>query len=137
MRQGPEYVSECTYRGVMNFPGFRIWQVSAYASVTQGSECAWIWLNAWISYSDYGRVINMPGQSFTGFWICLPILNMPDFRIWKGCEYARVTQGCWLYLNKPECDLIILNNTLLLEQSVLYIMLGCCIRFQWVLSGCQ
>ena len=118
MRQGPEYVSECTYRGVMNFPGFRIWQVSAYASVTQGSEYAWIWLNAWISCSDYGRVINMPGQSFTGFWICLPILNMPGFRIWKGCEYARVTQGCWLYLNKPECDLIILT---MLELDCVYV----------------
>ena len=38
-----------------------------------------------------------------GFWICLvivsqeldkpPVLNMPGFTIWPGCEYARVTQG--------------------------------------------
>ena len=27
--------------------------------------------NACINCLDYGRVLNMSGQSFTGYWICL------------------------------------------------------------------
>ena len=35
------------------------------------AEYTWIWLNnAWINCFDYGRVLNMPGQSFAGLWIC-------------------------------------------------------------------
>ena len=56
---------------VLNIPGFRICNVlyhMTYASIIQGSEYARLWLNnAWISCSDYGRVMNMPSQSFTGF----------------------------------------------------------------------
>ena len=52
--------------------GFWIFQDSAYARIKQASEYAWIWLNnVWKNCSHYGRVLNMPHQSFTGFWICL------------------------------------------------------------------
>ena len=30
---------------VINIPGFRVCQGSGYATVTQGSEYAWMWLN--------------------------------------------------------------------------------------------
>ena len=40
--QDSEYVSGCNYGRVMSIPGFRVCQVSAYASVLQGSEYAWI-----------------------------------------------------------------------------------------------
>ena len=44
----------------------------AYASVTQISESAWIWLkNTWINCSYCGKVLYIPGQSFTEFSICL------------------------------------------------------------------
>ena len=67
-----EYVLGCYYERVLNIPGFWICQVSAYASVTQASEYTRIWLNnSWIKCSNYDRIMNMPGQSFTGFWICL------------------------------------------------------------------
>ena len=32
------------------------------------------------------------------------VVNMPGLRIWKGCEYVRVTQGseyAWIGLNIP------------------------------------
>ena len=55
----------CNYGSIL---GFQICQVSAYVR----TEYALIWLNnAWINCSDYGRVLNMPGQSFIGFQICL------------------------------------------------------------------
>ena len=38
MWQGAEYASGCNYGRVLNIPGFRVCQVSAYASVAQGSE---------------------------------------------------------------------------------------------------
>ena len=46
--QGSEFVLGCNYGKVLNIPspGFRVCQVSAYASVAQGSEYAWIWLKA-------------------------------------------------------------------------------------------
>ena len=72
----------------MNIPGFRVCQVSAYASVAQGSEYARIWLNnaLWkcseYAWSTFHIVLNKP-----------PVLNMPGLRIWQGCEYARVTKG--------------------------------------------
>ena len=52
--------------------GMQLQKGYEYASVTKDFEYVWIWLNnSWINSSDYGRVLNMPGQSFTGFWICL------------------------------------------------------------------
>ena len=35
----------CNYRRFLNIPGFQVCQVSVYASIAQGSEYAWIWLN--------------------------------------------------------------------------------------------
>ena len=43
--QGPEYTQGCNYGSVLNIPGFQMYQVSAYASIAQGSEYAWIWLS--------------------------------------------------------------------------------------------
>ena len=80
-----------------------IFKSSAYASVTQVFEYAWIWLkNALINCSAYGRVLNMPGQSFAEFWMS-PLLNA-GFKIWQGCEYVSITQGVeytWMSLNMP------------------------------------
>ena len=107
-------VSGFKYFRVLNFPGiptckgseftwfhrvdlFWICQVFAYASITQGSEYAWI------NYSDYGRAINMSGQSFTAFWMSL-VLNMPGLGIWPGFDYAWVAQGCeyaWISMSMP------------------------------------
>ena len=52
----------------MNIPGFQVCQVSAYASVVQGSENARIWLNnaLWQSSeyarSPFHRVLNKPAR---------------------------------------------------------------------------
>ena len=40
MWQGSEYVSGCNHGRVLNILGIPVRQVSAYASVTQGSEYA-------------------------------------------------------------------------------------------------
>ena len=54
------------------FRDFTVCQIFVNASVTLGSEYAGIWLNnAWINCFDYGKARNMPGQSFTEFWIWL------------------------------------------------------------------
>ena len=72
----------------LNIPGFRVLQVSAYASVAQGSEYALIWLNNALgqgseyTWSMFRKVLNKRS-----------VLNMPGLRIWQGCEYARVAQG--------------------------------------------
>ena len=97
--RGSEYVLGCNYGKVLNIPGFRVGQVSAYASVAQDSEYPWICLNnvLWQG-SEYARstfhsVLNKP-----------LVLNMPELRIWQGCEYARVPQGAqyaWISLNMP------------------------------------
>ena len=87
-----EYVLECNYGSVLNITELRVCQVSAYASVAQGSERAWIWLNNAIwqgseyVWSTFNRVLNK-----------LPVLNKPGLRTWQGCEYA------WLHraLNMP------------------------------------
>ena len=50
--QGSEYASWRSDGSVLNIPGLWIWQVSAYLSVDRYS---------------YDRVVNMPGQIFTGF----------------------------------------------------------------------
>ena len=92
--QGSEYALGCNYRRVLNIPGFRLSQIFAYASVAEGSECAWIWLNnvLWqgseYAWSTFLRVLNkLPAGSkyietqnmamlwickcYTGSWICL------------------------------------------------------------------
>ena len=79
---------------------FQICQVSAYASVTQGSE--------------YGSIMpELTVLTMTELWKCLKfhrvlnmpsVLNMPGFGIWPGYDYASVTQGCeydWISLNIP------------------------------------
>ena len=38
MLKGSKYASGCNYVRVLNIPGFRLCQISAYASVAQGSE---------------------------------------------------------------------------------------------------
>ena len=38
--QGSEYALWCNYGRVLNIPGFRVCQVSAYASVVEGCEYA-------------------------------------------------------------------------------------------------
>ena len=40
MRQSSEYASGYNYGRILDIPGFRACQVSAYASVAQGSEYA-------------------------------------------------------------------------------------------------
>ena len=45
MRQGSEYISGYNYGRILDIPGFLARPVSAYSSVAQGSEYAWIWLN--------------------------------------------------------------------------------------------
>ena len=60
--------------------GMQLWKGSEYSRIPNMSDfyiCKyytgfWIWLNnARINCSDYGSVLNIPDQSFTGFWICL------------------------------------------------------------------
>ena len=70
------------------FVNFQVCQVSAYASIAQDSEYAWIWLNsalwqgsehAWLTFH---MILNKP-----------PVLNVSGIRLCQDCEYARVTQG--------------------------------------------
>ena len=82
LRKGTEYAM------ILNISSFSI-----YNHYTR----FWIWLNkARINCSDYGGVIHMSGQSFRILNIPL-FLNMPGLRIWPGCEYKRVTEGCEYY----------------------------------------
>ena len=89
--QGSEYASGCNYGGVLNNPGLRVCQVSAYARVAQGSENALIWLNnaQWqgleCAWSTFYSVINK-----------YLVLNMPVLRKCQGCEYA------WIWLNNAQ-----------------------------------
>ena len=84
--QGSEYGSGCKYGRVLNLPGFRVCQVSAYASVTQGSEYDWMWqINALWQGSKYAcswfyRVLDKP-----------PVQNMPGLIIWQVCKYVSCT----------------------------------------------
>ena len=32
----------------------------------------------------------------------LPVLNMPELRLWQACEYAKVTQGAEYGLKIPQ-----------------------------------
>ena len=93
--QGSEYGFECNYGMVLNIPWLRVCQVCAYASVAQGSEYAWIWLNNALkqgseyAWSTFHRFLNKPpAQNMARMWIC-----------------ERYT-GCWICLNKPEYALI-------------------------------
>ena len=90
--QGSEDASGCSYGSVLNIPGFRVCWVSAYVSVLQGCEDAWIWLNnAWkflvwlvkvsqgfkyASSSKYARAQNM-----ARLWI---------WRVTQGAEYPGI-----------------------------------------------
>ena len=82
--QNSEYASGCNYGRVLNIPGFRVYQVSAYARVAQGSECAW---------STFHRVLNKLSGKASGSKC-------------QGSEYDSLSicegyTGCWICLNKP------------------------------------
>ena len=77
MWQGSEYMLWYNNEKVLNIPGFQVCQVSAYASVAQGSEYAWIWLNdALWQGSEY------VWPTFQGILDKALVLNMPGVRIW-------------------------------------------------------
>ena len=60
--QGSQYASGCNYERVLNIPGFRasrFLRMEALHKVSNMPEYGWI--------MPYGRVLNMPGQRFTGF----------------------------------------------------------------------
>ena len=68
---------------------------------------------------QYTKILNMARFSicehYTAFWICqnMPwVLNMPEFWIWQGSVYARVTQGskyAIIPLNMSEWDVSMLE----------------------------
>ena len=103
--QDSEYASGCNYGRVLNIPGFRICQVSAYVSLTKSFEYAWIWLNnariwqgseyAWLKFH---RLLNVR-----------LVLNIPGLRIWQGCKYVRVTPGTEYALIMPQYTWVCLN----------------------------
>ena len=101
MWQGSEYASGCNYARVLNIPGFRVCQASAYARVAQGSKYAWMWLNnvLWQSseytWSTFHKVSNK-----------LPVLNMPRLRIWQGCNM----RGLYKVLNLAESAWVCLKD---------------------------
>ena len=70
----------------LNIAGIWVCQVYVYASVTQGSEYAWVWVTnvLWqgseYAWSIFQMVLNKS-----------PVLNMTGVRICQGWEYARVT----------------------------------------------
>ena len=106
--QGCQYARGCNYGRVLDISGFRVCQVSAYASVAQDTEYAWIWQNNTLeqgseyAWSTFHRGLNTPA-----------VLNMLGLRMWQGCEYARVTQEAeyaWITLNMPYVW-ICLNNS--------------------------
>ena len=67
---------DCQYARVLNFPGYtgftyfhkydRVLNMHRDTSMKNFRHN-----NVWIIYSDNAKVLNMSGQSFTGFWICL------------------------------------------------------------------
>ena len=84
MWQGSEYASGCNCGRVLNIPGFRVSQLSAYGSVAQGSECDYAW-------STFHRVLNKPA-----------VLSMPGLSICQIRGYVRVTKDAeyaWICLN--------------------------------------
>ena len=100
-----KYVSECKYGRFMNIPRYEICQLSSYASITQGSEYAWIWpKNSWI---------NKQFWLFSQGFECSSSSSVPGLRIRQTCEYARVTQRveyAWIIQNMLECAYIYLNK---------------------------
>ena len=98
---------------------FRVYHVSANASVAKGCEYTWIYLN---------------NSSLAGFWICLVNLSQ-RFRYLSGSKYARAQNmtrlsicngytGCWISLNRSGYTLIMsqyvwicLNNA---EYDLIY-----------------
>ena len=87
---------------VLNIPGFHVCKVSAYTSVTQGSEYAWILLNNAIwqgfeyAWSTFHRGLKKP-----------LVLNMPGLRSLSKPEYALImSRYAWICLNNAEYDWI-------------------------------
>ena len=108
--QGSECVSGCNYASVLNTPGSQVFQVSAYASVAQGSEYAWIWLYNALSqgpeyaWSTFQGFKNASGSKYTRvqniirLWICggytlCWCLNNPEYALIMShmCEYTSIT----------------------------------------------
>ena len=68
----------------------------------------WVWLNnAWLNYSDYDRVLNMPGQSFTEFEY---VSSSKYARAWNMTRLwiCKVYIEYWICLRKPEYVLMIM-----------------------------
>ena len=112
-----------------------------YASIRQGSEFARLWLNnAWISCSDYDKVMNMPGQSFTGFEYasCFFICVSVNLTFCQNCLYNFLVCGCliptvlirgttWITLSK-------LGNVSIIEAIVIrnqHFLPGLFIDIKW------
>ena len=52
-----------------------------------------LWHGSEYTWSMFHKVLDKP-----------PVLNMPGFRMWQGCEYVRVRQGAeyaWISHNTP------------------------------------
>ena len=140
---GSEYVSsfklsafcifqDCQYVTVLNFQGY-----TGFTYFRKYERVLNIRRDA-IMEAFYSRIPNIPGYCIckrrARFWICLnmakwclnkfcrllnmpPVLNMPRPRVWQDCEYASYI-WCWIYLNKPEYALIMLN---MLEYASIYL----------------
>ena len=93
-----------------------------YVSVTQSSKYTWLWLNnTLINCSDYGRILNIPGQNLTGFWICLSVPNKPRLGIWQGWDSQLGNmQELLRVLNNPEWVWIHLSNASICVTMVEY-----------------
>ena len=98
--QSSEYALGWNYGRVLNIQKFWVCQISANASIAQGSEYAWIWLyNALWQGSEYGWRFHMILKN-------PPVLNMQWARnmasLWICEGYTR----CWICQNKSEYALI-------------------------------
>ena len=85
-------MSGYSYGRVLVNQEFQVCQVSAYASISQGSGYTWIWLyNALWQGSKYA-------------WSTFhKVLDKPGLKIWQGCEYVRViesSENAWISLNE-------------------------------------
>ena len=103
--------------------GFWIFHDSKYGRLQRDwYACMWV-KHAWINCSDhfeYGILLKYAWSTFHRVLNLLPVLNIPGFRVWLGCEYLRVTRGAefaWTILNVPyqcfsmcEHALIMLNT---------------------------
>ena len=88
--------------------------------ICNGYAMIWICLNKlfWL------WVLNMPNQSFTGFWICL------IFKTGQGSEYGKGHTGCWICLNKSEYALLMLKICLNMAE---YIWVNKSSEYGWIL----